>query len=325
MWEYAEGVRALGIRATVLTFDPHPFGYQDDLCLNLSQIPQLWRRRGKLFANFLRAILSYDTLHFHCGSTLLPHYLDLPWLKLLGKKMVVSFWGSEVRLRKVAEENNPYYALVENTVRDDDEIIDRLQRIARYIKVAVVADYELHKYVVPFFEHVIIIPQAIDTHNIPPVFPDPQKHVPLIVHTPSHKGIKGTQYVEQAISRLEKRYRFRFLLLHQMTNQGIKETLEQADVVVDQLLLGAYGVLSVEAMALGKPVLCYIRDDLVDKYPSDLPIVNANPDTIELELEKLLSNPELRTEIGKRSRKFAERHHDSRVVAQKLIELYESL
>jgi len=110
-----------------------------------------------------------------------------------------------------------------------------------------------------------------------------------------------------------------------MTNQEVKGALKQADIVVDQLLLGVHGIFSVEAMALGKPVLCYIRDDLVEKYPSDLPIVNANPDTIEVELEKLLVNPQLRTEIGKRSREFTERYHDSRVVARKLIKLYESL
>lgn len=36
----------------------------------------------------------------------------------------------------------------------------------------------------------------------------------------------------------------------------------QADIIVDQVFCGTYGLLSVEAMAMGKPVVTYIRDDV---------------------------------------------------------------
>ena len=328
MWEYAQGLRALGVEANVLTFAKHPFGYPDDLCLNLPLEPVIWRRRWKLVRNFLDVVRRYDVIHFHFGGTLLPRYLDLPLLRLLGKKMIMHYYGSDVRLKAIAEANNPYFCMTGDYLLElgnDDEKTKRLRQVARHIKVAIAADYELHSYVSPFFKRVVSIPQAIDTRELKPAFPDAHKGIPLIVHSPSNKAIKGTQYVEEVVSRLKKRYHFEFLLLHQMTNHEVKEAFKKADIIVDQLLLGTYGIASVEAMALGKPVLCYIRDDLVSKYPEDLPIINANPDTIELELEKLLLNPQLRTKIGKRSRRFVERYHDSRVVAQKLIELYQSL
>ncbi len=325
MWEYAQGLRALGVESTVLTFSKHPFGYQDDICLHLDLEPSLFKRRWKLLKNFLHMIPGYDVIHFHFGGTLLPHHLDLPLLRLLRKKMVMSYLGSDVRLDSVAKVHNPYYSLIKDYHQNDDVIVQNLNKVSRYIKVAIAGDHELYEYVSPFFDRTVIIPQAIDTRSIQPLFPDPNNDFPLIVHAPSHKGIKGTQYVEQAISQLEKRHHFKFLLLHKMTNQEVKESLRKADIVVDQLLLGAHGIFSVEAMALGKPVLCYIRDDLVEKYPADLPIVNANPDTIESELEKLLVDPQLRAEIGGKSRRFAERYHDSRAIGQKLIKLYTSL
>src|SRR6058998_2007963 len=40
--------------------------------------------------------------------------------------------------------------------------------------------------------------------------------------------------------------------------QGLSET---ADLLVDQLLTGWYGAVAVEMMALGKPVVCYLRED----------------------------------------------------------------
>ena len=324
MWEYAQGLKALEIEADVLTFSQHPFFYKDDICLNLPLESVVWKRRWKLARNFWDVVRRYDIIHFHFGGTLLPRYLDLPLLRLLGKKMVMNYWGSEIRLKRIAMENNPYYP-TENHLGDDDKKARRLQQVSRHIKVAVVADYELYAYVAPYFEQVWIIPQAINTETLQPAFPQTDKHAPVVVHAPSRKDIKGTHYIEKAVSRLKKRYQFEFRLLHKMTNQEVRNALKEADIVVDQLLLGAYGIASVEAMALGKPVLCYIRDDLIDKYPKDLPIVNANPDTIEQELEKLLSNPQLRAEIGERSRMFVERYHDSRAVARKLIKLYEAL
>ena len=48
---------------------------------------------------------------------------------------------------------------------------------------------------------------------------------------------------------------------------------------MDQLFAGWYGGVAVEAMALGKPVLAYIRDEdlkfVPSKMASDLPIVRA--------------------------------------------------
>lgn len=197
--------------------------------------------------------------------------------------------------------------------------------VAHYIKVAIVADYELYSYVAPYFKKTVIIQQAIDTQKIKPHFPSPENKRPLIVHAPSNKNIKGTIYIEKALSNLKRKYDFDFLFLHNVRNDEVREALKKADIVVDQLILGAYGVLSVEAMAFGKPVVCYIRDDLLKKYPEDLPIINANPETIEDTLETLIKDPIMRFKIRMNSRKFAERYHDSKVVAEKLVALYRSL
>lgn len=325
MWEYVQGLRALGVEATALTFAPHPFGYQDDICLNLSLESSVWRRRIKLVKNFVNVLGRYDVIHFHFGGTLLPRCLDLPILKLLGKKMVMHYWGSEVRLKDVAIRYNPFYTADIDVLSNDDEKVERLKKVARYVEVAIVADYELFSYVAPFFKRTVIIPQAIDTSKFKPAFPDPYNSKPLIVHAPSRKNVKGTSYIEEAVARLKEKYRFDFLCLHQVKNEEVKEAFKKVDIVVDQLLLGAYGIVSVEAMALGKPVICYIRDDLISNYPEDLPIVNANPHTIEDALETLLADPKLRFDLGVRSRAFVERYHDSKVVARKLVALYESL
>src|SRR5690606_570959 len=69
----------------------------------------------------------------------------------------------------------------------------------------------------------------------------------------------------------------------------IRELYEISDIGIDQVLYGWHGKVSVELMALGKPVVCYIDPELL-KYRPELPIVSATPTTLTSELEKLIAN-----------------------------------
>jgi glycosyltransferase involved in cell wall biosynthesis len=77
-------------------------------------------------------------------------------------------------------------------------------------------------------------------------------------------------------------------------------------------------------MALGKPVLDHIHENLVHFYPG-LPIVITSPDTLYGNLKKLIENPILRISIGEKGREYVETHHNSTIIAKQLIEIYYSL
>jgi hypothetical protein len=74
-------------------------------------------------------------------------------------------------------------------------------------------------------------------------------------------------------------------------------------------------------MALGKAVIAYIRDDLVDEVPKGV-LVNANPLTIEDRLRELIADHDQRVSLGKAARSFVERYHAADVVARRLQEVY---
>jgi glycosyltransferase involved in cell wall biosynthesis len=78
-------------------------------------------------------------------------------------------------------------------------------------------------------------------------------------------------------------------------------------------------------MALGKPVVTFIRPDLISTLPTDLPIVNANPNTLFDQVKLLLENPALRLKLGIQGRKYVKKFHDHHVVADKLISIYSQL
>jgi len=106
------------------------------------------------------------------------------------------------------------------------------------------------------------------------------------------------------------------VLVENTPNSKALQIYGEADIIIDQLRTGSHGIFAIEAMAMGKPVLCYIRDDLFSKYPPGLPILNTNPDNIYDNLKLLIENPELRVELGKKGREYVERVHDSKKIAR---------
>ncbi len=77
--------------------------------------------------------------------------------------------------------------------------------------------------------------------------------------------------------------------------------------------------------ALGKPALGYIKPSLVDRYPSELPIVNVNHDNLAEVLSGLIQDGQKRHQIGRQSRQYVEKYHDAHKVARDLVKVYEQL
>ncbi|MDT4876001.1 hypothetical protein FQZ97_1114130 [compost metagenome] len=118
---------------------------------------------------------------------------------------------------------------------------------------------------------------------------------------------------------------FEFRTTRQLTQTELYRAIEGCDVYVDELRCGSYGVTAVEAMAAGKATVTFIRPDLIDQYPPELPIVNANPDTIYDALKKLITEPDFRLERSLAGRSYVEKYHDSLVVAREMLEIYKQI
>jgi glycosyltransferase involved in cell wall biosynthesis len=153
---------------------------------------------------------------------------------------------------------------------------------------------------------------------------------PLVVHAPSNRLIKGTSYVETAVARLrDEGVAFDFFLVEGLPRAEARKIYEDADLLVEQLLLGWHSALAVELMALGKPVVSYIREDDLKFVPAqmraELPIVSATPDTITDVLRELLTTrKDGLPELGLRGRAYVERWYDPLDLARRLKADYEA-
>ncbi|MBF8731391.1 glycosyltransferase family 1 protein [Pseudomonas guariconensis] len=142
-----------------------------------------------------------------------------------------------------------------------------------------------------------------------------------IVHAPTHRRVKGTDLILEALEALkEEGFAFELILVEGLSQAEARARYEQADVLIDQLFAGWYGGLAVELMALGKPVLVYLREEdlrfIPEQMRADLPFINANPFTVKDRLREVLGMPrEALVDLAQRSRAYVERWHDPKQIA----------
>lgn len=310
-------------------------GIQDPSGLRVYEAPGWGRHPFRYFTQrvgFLRELRASirwaDVIHYHCLLPAVSRSRDLRWVARSDKPRIVEVWGSDIRKRDVAAADNPYLTryLAANPSRGvgSEKSRERQQEFARYGFDLLVPGRELLAYVEPdLFPNVYNTAACVIASNFEPEYPSTNGGRPLIVHSPSSPELKGTAAVLAAVDQLRLSCDFEFKLLHKVPHGEALDIVRKCDIFVDQFVLGGYGLASIEAMAFGKPVVCYIKDPT--HYPPDLPVVNATQDMLPAVLESLLADPKRRQEIGRRSRAYVERYHDARQVTQELVAIYHEL
>lgn len=320
----AKGLRKLGVDAASARWVNSDFFFPADFDFHVDKGKKyLFPWYGlKMLGFFLYSLARFNTYHFHCGHSLLACDLDLPFLRLLRKKYYFEYHGSELRQGSGFSKGNPYAELLPEYA-ENKSIEKRACKQLRGACGAIVHDAEMALYV-PKGYPVFFVPLRIDVESFIPVYPSENEGKrPLVVHAPSHRGVKGSEYVISAFNELKGEIDFDYQLVENTSLEEAYQLYAEADIIVDQLLIGTYGVFALEAMALGKPVMTYLRDDLVDTFPPELPIVGTSKETFKEDLRALLSDAHRRRGVGLRSREYVENYHDYRKVAVLLKDLYE--
>jgi hypothetical protein len=319
-------LRRQGVDVTLLQYTAGAapvYAYEHDVLFDLGGRHRLQAMTEALVQTFADG---YDIYHFWMstlfnGPPYVPLYgLDLPYLKARGKRIIYRATGSDVRTRSGQMERNPYHPFRYGFETDvDDGMRERfLAYLADYADALVVQDPELAE----FLPGARIIPRAIDLDAWPDIgIGDTDR--PLVVHAPSNPAVKGTALIEAALAELaDEGLEFDYKRVEGMSHEEAMGWYRRADVVVDQLLLGWYGVLTLEALALGKPVAVYVRDDLYASFEPRIPVTNVTPDTVKDGLRALIGDDGVRRELAAQGREFVAQVHDVRGVAAQLRELY---
>lgn len=311
-----KGLRENGVDAKMAVWRLNPFEFDYDYNLKIGKCKWLfpyYAIKMVLFAVF--AVCKFDCFHFHFGWSLLPDGLDLKILKLFKKRVFMEFHGSDIRWTFNRQKYEGLPLPPENEKRKK-----KIKKILKYVDGVILHDEELRKHLPDTDTPVYIVPLRVNLDNIVPSFPKKDVKKPIIVHAPSKRGNKGTEHVLNALSSLNEE--FEFVLVENKTHEEAFEIYKNADIIIDQLLAGTYGVFSIEAMALGKPVLTYVDDEMIKTFPNELPIIRSDKNTLGNNIRELIYNADKRNEVGIKGSEYAKKYHNYKKNALALEKIY---
>ncbi len=282
------------------------------------------------YGAFLWAGLRYDHFGFFFDGGLLGGpglAIELPLLRLAGKGVVVYPYGGDARVVSATRARGPWHAYSDippgTEDREEADVRRRLALFGRWADVVLGCADLVED--LPRLDGVLLYP--FDSTSWQPV-PEVDDGVVTVVHAPNHRHYKGTRFLEAAIAELQAEgVAIELVVVEGLANDEARKVFERADIVADQFLLGAYALFAIEAMALGKPVMCFLNDRFRPFHPEwdECPIVSADPDTLPAELRALALDPERRRELGALGPGYVERHHSLTAVGASLDRVHRAL
>lgn len=328
----AQGERTYGFDSRNLVYSKQWFGYPADYYLRLKHYSNPIRSL-RWWLLMIRLALNYDVLHFNFGASFLTYFQgrwtfpDLPLWRTLHMATFITFQGCDSRITSYVMENldvkictncrsrrdlcEPYF---------DDFRMDIIKQAERYFDRIFVLNPDLLRNI-PKGEFLPYSNCDLDEWQPPTDYDWYHSGSVRVLHAPTWRELKGTDTVVAVIEELRAEgENVELILIEKIPHDQVKALFTSADLFVDQLLAGWYGGVAVELMALGKPVVAYIRQEDLHFIPAemkaDLPIISADTTTLKEVLRDLIRDPDRRKRVGEQSRAFVEKWHHPRVVAQ---------
>ena len=171
-----------------------------------------------------------------------------------------------------------------------------------------------------------------------PVVPKGKKKRVLIA-SDSNWSVKGTDIAIKALSRIREEVDVSIVqhgkdfdkttalasslglslkVLPKAPHEKLNEYYWDADVVIDRFALGSLGMVSLEAIACGRPALTYVSSE----YPEnkDFPLK-------DLKEEEAIANAisDLSSDLWEKEHLFLKKHHNVKNIESRLLSIYEEL
>lgn len=317
-----------GVKAQNLVFGYNPGGAnrKSDVAVksNVGWYSRIWaqRQRRHILSNFTHVIYEAEReiLPALYGSDLLAEIQDL---QDKGIKVAMLSHGSDTRTPSEHVKTHPHSpfredldgltAALEQTTATNRAVLEALD-VPKFVSTPDLLNY---------------VPNA----RWLPTLTDPQKWIALppaqlgqrklvVLHVPSLSALKGTSYVREAMSRLQDEGLVEYIEAENVPYEDMPELVGRADLVIDQMSMGEYGVAAVEAMLGGRLVVAevgeFVRRHIREETGWDLPIIDANPDTIYEVVKGIANSPEDYLYLTVEGRQFAQAVHSGGCVAEVL-------
>lgn len=330
--------RLLGFRSSSLVFNTYYITRSFDINLILLEGAfRLTRSRWCLsvFRRFVFAwaLLRFDVFHYFYDRGLMLseakygiNFEEIDLLLKSGKRLYTYAYGADVRGREITlRQGTPNlcqdcpepgrYCVCTSEAQSSS--IGRLAgRATAQIAMGDMVDH---------------VPGCLDMHYWPidatRLNPSPLIFRPgdtlKVAHAPNHGFFKGTRFLIDAIERLASEgEKIELVKIQGVSNKKVIELFGRSHIIADQFVLGFHGYTALEAMALGRPVLCFLRNDQMMLDPATCPMINTRPEEIYDVLKKCLRGEIDLQAVGCNGRSYVEQYYSLEAVAARLGKLY---
>jgi len=350
---FAETLRAgrhSGVQARLISFYKIPFDFPEDICLNLSlprnKLAMKWRelkqsklhdkikenkidkwthmpyfdegnaaekiyRRNRerknspVFEKALKEIAAenFDVFHFDGGIDFYSDCRFAKKMKQAGKKIVNCYYGDDLRTRGI--------------VKEMDEMSD--------LNLTFEYDHTLRHPKINF----LFFPFEQDSIRF---IDDETYHTDLdkgklrIIHSPTHRFIKGTQEIIEAIEKVKANREIEFVLIENMLREKLIDLKRTCHVAIDQIGNRGgtgYGINSLENLSMGLPTITDMNCGMDTWLPKN-PFVVANKDNLAETLIEIIDNKEKYFSNRNLLRDWVVKYHSYQSVMTKLSEYYKA-
>lgn len=329
-----KGFREIGVDSDFVCLSGHPFqygpgkrsrfviGWLEALGQRMTSTPRGQRMRRLAWTLawlllreltrgpvFVWALCRYDVFMFRSIGNLL-WFLDLPIMKLLGKRIIYVFHGSDARPYYL---NGAYHLDGPPPNMNKCILTTRIQKafmsiINRYADVIICAPSVSH-----FQQRPIVSSLALGLPFEAPTNSDAdgrQDGRLRVVHAPSRLQAKGTPKIRAAVNAaIAAGHDIDYVEIIGQPNAVVLQELQRCDFVIDELYSDSpMPGLVAEAAYFGKPsIICgYYADSIHKDVPAEAvpPTCYVNPDRFDEIFQRMLSDVDYRTRQGERSRAF---------------------
>jgi hypothetical protein len=236
---------------------------------------------------------------------------DLPWLGDASISVGVLFHGSDIRSPSRHMDLQPYsyFRLMDQrTVSGREESTSRTRQLARESGLPLFVSTPDLLLDLPAATWLPLTVDLAAWRSTTPAFTADRLRV---LHVPSRRKppIKGTSFIDPVLTRLAAEGLVEYISPDSVPNERMPELVRSADVVIDQLLSGSYGVAAVEAMAAARLVVGSVGTYVRAAVGPPIPIVDCAPAELEELVRSIAADPVRFASTAREGPAFVESFH----------------
>jgi hypothetical protein len=243
-------------------------------------------------------------------------------LRARGVRVMMLCHGSDIRspeLHASTEPESPFVDVMRDRVRPVERQVRRNKELLARLGAPVFVSTPGLLLDVPSAIWLPVVVEPERWFNATPLW---SARRPVVVHAPSKSQVKGSEFVDRAMEKLDAEGLIEYRRLSGVAHESMPVHYGKADIVIDQLRLGDYGVAACEAMAAGRVVIGHVsaqvRDHVLAATGRRLPILEATRHDLEHVVRAVLADPRAASDYAAEGPEFVREVHDGRRSAAEL-------